>query len=71
MNDNLIDIPEGYKYDFKMMTIQEASEYLHIPLNTLYKMYSKLPHWKNGHRIMFCKYQLNKWLIAQMRNNVN
>jgi len=57
--------------DFQLIDIREASEYLHIPVNTLYKIYSSLPHLKIGHRILFCKLRLNEWLEEQVRNNRN
>lgn len=57
--------------DFIMMNIQEASQYLHIPLNTLYKRYQDIPHLKIGNRILFCKKRMNEWLEEQMRINRN
>lgn len=57
--------------DFIMMNIQEAAEYLHIPLNTLYKRYQYIPHLKIGNRILFCKTRMNEWLEEQMRINRN
>jgi len=62
---------EERQRDFSMMNIQEAAEYLHIPLNTLYKRYNEIPHLKIGNRIFFCKYRLNDWLEEKIRKNRN
>lgn len=71
MKSGQIERLERNHEDFKMMDIQETAEYLHISLNSLYKKYYLLPHIKIGNRILFCKYRLNDWLIAHLRNNVN
>jgi excisionase family DNA binding protein len=64
-------ITNSEKEDFQLMNIQETAEYLHIPLNTLYKKYHVIPHLKIGSRILFCKKRMNEWLEEQMRVNRN
>jgi hypothetical protein len=62
---------EERQRDFSMMNIQEAAEYMHVPLNTLYKRYYEFPHLKIGSRIYFCKYRLNEYLTQKIIGNRN
>jgi len=71
MNNNEIEKSEGNQKDLKIMNIQEAAEYMHVPLNTLYKRYYEFPHLKIGSRIYFCKYRLNEYLTQKIIGNRN
>ncbi|MES2795434.1 MAG: helix-turn-helix domain-containing protein [Bacteroidota bacterium] len=50
--------------DNKPMSVDEASEFLGLPKNTIYQFTSKriLPHKKIGRRIVFFKSELLAWL---------
>lgn len=45
----------------KYMSIEEASDLLHIPVNTLYKS-KKIPRRKVGKRLLFSQRDVFKWL---------
>ncbi|WP_210490360.1 helix-turn-helix domain-containing protein [Rufibacter aurantiacus] len=48
----------------KPMNIKEASEFLNIPLSTLYALTSRreIPHYKKGKHLLFYKAELNEWV---------
>ena len=46
----------------KMMGIQEAADYLCIPLNTLYQKAGEIPHQKVGKRLLFTDRGLSRWV---------
>jgi len=71
MNPSVNENIKEKNSDFLLMTIKEAAEYLHIPLNTLYKKYKDIPHVKIGNTILFCKIRLNEWLEKKMKGNRN
>lgn len=53
-----------------LITIQEASLYLHIPLNTLYKNYERLPYVRITNRIMFDKRTITEFIRKQMQKGL-
>jgi excisionase family DNA binding protein len=52
-----------------LLTVDEAVHYLRISKNTLYGYTSKgrIPHIKQGKRLLFRKSQLDAWLNAKQR----
>lgn len=53
----------------KFMGIEEASEFLGIPLNTLYSKVGSIPHSKVGKRLIFTDRGLIRW-VNQQRHSV-
>ncbi len=53
-----------YLHEDKPLSINEASDFLDIPKNTLYSYTSarKIPHKKMGRKIIFFKSELRAWL---------
>lgn len=51
----------------KFMGIEEASEFLGIPLNTLYSKVGSIPHSKVGKRLIFTDRGLTRWINQQRR----
>ena len=49
----------------KFMGIEEASEFLGIPLNTLYSKVGSIPHSKVGKRLIFTDRGLTRWVNHQ------
>lgn len=49
-------------YPPRYMSIQEAANYLCIPLNTLYQKASEIPHEKVGKRLLFTDRGLSRWV---------
>lgn len=49
-------------YPPRYMSIQEAADYLCIPLNTLYQKAGEIPHRKVGKRLVFSDRGLVRWL---------
>jgi excisionase family DNA binding protein len=52
-----------------LFTIEEASEYLRLPKNSIYKYTCKrkIPFLKFGKRILFDKHKLDEWLEQYSR----
>ena len=48
----------------KFISIQELSEYINIPIGSLYVMccYKKIPHYKIGRRTVFRLKDIDRWL---------
>ena len=57
-DDELADIVYPPRY----MSIQEAAEYIRIPLNTLYQKAGEIPHEKVGKRLIFSDRALTRWI---------
>lgn len=51
----------------KFMGIEEASEFLGIPLNTLYSKVGSIPHSKVGKRLIFTDRGLTRWINQHRR----
>lgn len=49
-------------YPSKPMSIDEASEWLGIPVGTLYQKADEIPHSKIGKRLVFNKRELSRWI---------
>lgn len=49
-------------YPPRYMSIQEAADYLCIPLNTLYQKAGEIPHEKVGKRLLFTDRGLSRWV---------
>ena len=49
-------------YPPRYMSIQEAADYLCIPLNTLYQKAGEIPHEKVGKRLLFTDRGLARWV---------
>jgi len=49
-------------YPPRYMSIQEAADYLCIPLNTLYQKAGEIPHQKVGKRLLFTDRGLSRWV---------
>ena len=56
----------------QVLTIEEASKYLRIPLSTLYKLAQdgKIPCQKVGRHWRFRKETIDHWLDDQFKNNL-
>lgn len=52
-------------YPSKPMSIDEASEWLGIPVGTLYQKKDEIEHSKVGKRLVFTKRSLSKWLKSK------
>ena len=57
-DDELLDLV----YPPRMMNIEEASEFLRIPIGTIYKKVDEIPHEKVGKRLIFSDRGLVRWL---------
>lgn len=57
-DDELMDLV----YPPRLMNIEEAAEYLRIPVNTLYQKVSEIPHEKVGKRLVFSDRGLIRWM---------
>ncbi|PKK88328.1 MAG: DNA-binding protein [Candidatus Wallbacteria bacterium HGW-Wallbacteria-1] len=57
----------------RVLTIEEASKYLRIPLSTLYKLAQdgKIPCQKVGRHWRFRKETIDKWLGDQFTNELS
>ncbi len=57
----------------QVLTIEEASKYLRIPLSTLYKLAQdgKIPCQKVGRHWRFRKETIDKWLGDQFKNELS
>lgn len=60
-DDELADI----LYPPRFMSIQEASEFCKIPVNTLYQKISQIPHSKRCGRLIFTDRALTRWLTKK------
>ncbi|WP_341228455.1 helix-turn-helix domain-containing protein [uncultured Arcticibacterium sp.] len=60
------------KEERSIMSIDEASEYLQIPKNTLYRYTSqrKVPHKKIGRSLKFKREELVDWLAENKRKTI-
>ena len=57
-DDELLDL----MYPPRLLNIEEAAEYLRIPVNTLYQKVSEIPHEKVGKRLVFTDRALMRWV---------
>ena len=57
----------------RVLTIEEASKYLRIPLSTLYKLAQdgKIPCQKVGRHWRFRKETIDNWLDDQFKNELS
>lgn len=55
-------------YPPRMMNIEEAAEYLRIPVGTLYQKANEIPHEKVGKRLIFTDRGLVRWMRRTNRN---
>lgn len=55
----------------RFMSIQEASEFCKIPVNTLYQKISQIPHSKVGKKLVFTDRALTRWLTKKDSVSVN
>lgn len=46
----------------KIMGIQEAADYLNLPVNTIYAKIREIPHEKVGKRLLFTDRGLSRWV---------
>jgi excisionase family DNA binding protein len=62
-------LQEHYMTASRMLTMDEASEYLGIPKGTLYVKYRiwHIPFYKPGRSVLFREDELAEWLAAQRR----
>ncbi len=57
-DDKLLDL----MYPPRFMSIQEASEFTGIPVNTIYQKIDEIPHEKVGKRLVFTDRGLVRWV---------
>ena len=57
-DDELLDI----MFPPKLMNINEAAEFLRIPVNTIYQKVNEIPHNKVGKRLVFTDRGLMRWI---------
>ena len=57
-DDELLDL----MYPPRLMNIEEAAEYLRIPVSTLYQKVNEIPHEKVGKRLIFTDRGLIRWM---------
>lgn len=63
-DDELLDL----MYPPRLMNIEEAAEYLRIPVGTLYQKASEIPHEKVGKRLIFSDRGLIRWMKRSCRD---
>lgn len=49
----------------KFMGIEQAAEFLGIPINTIYAKVMDIPHVKCGKRLVFSDRELTRWMKQQ------
>ena len=49
-------------YPPRYMSIQEAADYLNLPVNTIYAKIREIPHEKVGKRLLFTDRGLSRWV---------
>jgi excisionase family DNA binding protein len=54
----------------RCMNIEEASEYLRIPVSTLYNKIGEIPHEKVGKRLVFTDRGLMRWMKRSKATNI-
>ena len=57
-DDELLDL----MYPPRLMNIEEAAEYLRVPVRTIYQKINEIPHEKVGKRLIFSDRALMRWL---------
>jgi excisionase family DNA binding protein len=55
-------------YPPRLMNIEEAAEYLRIPVGTLYQKANEIPHEKVGKRLIFSDRGLIRWMKRSCRD---
>ena len=65
-DDELLDLMFPPKY----MDIEEASEFIRIPVNTIYKKIREIPHEKVGKKLVFSDRGLTRWLRRKTSDSV-
>ena len=60
-DDELADI----LYPSKFLGIEEAAEFLNIPVQSLYKKISEIPHSKQCGRLLFTERGLTRWVMRK------
>ena len=63
-DDELLDL----MFPPRCMNIEEASEYLRIPIGTIYQKVSEIPHEKVGRRLVFTDRGLMRWMKRKGRD---
>jgi excisionase family DNA binding protein len=63
-DDELLDL----MYPPRLMNIEEAAEYLRIPVGTLYQKANEIPHEKVGKRLIFSDRGLIRWMKRSCRD---
>jgi len=65
-------IPSNQEEKNKLMTIQEAAEFLNLAVPTLYTMTSKhtIPYRKRGKKLYFRQLELEEWLESGKKKSV-
>lgn len=63
-DDDLMDLV----YPPRLMNIEEAAEYLRIPVSTIYQKANEIPHEKVGKRLVFSDRGLIRWMKRTNRN---
>jgi excisionase family DNA binding protein len=60
------NFPASPKYDHEYMNIEELSDYLHIPRNTLYAYTcrKRIPHYKIRGSVRFEKKDIDEWMAT-------
>ena len=62
-DDELLDL----MFPPRCMNIEEASEFLRIPIGTLYQKMDEIPHRKLGKRLVFTDRGLTRWMNGGKR----
>jgi len=57
-DDELLDLV----FPPRCMTIEEASEFVRIPVSTIYQKIGQIPHQKVGKRLVFTDRGLMRWI---------
>lgn len=60
-DDELLDL----MFPPKCMSIEEAAEFLRIPVGSLYQKVSQIPHEKIGRRLVFTDRALIRWMKSR------
>lgn len=64
-DDELLDM----MFPPRCMSIEEASEFVRIPVGTLYQKIEEIPHQKVGKRLVFTDRGLMRWIKRKVGHN--
>ncbi|HLO59233.1 MAG TPA: helix-turn-helix domain-containing protein [Bacteroidales bacterium] len=69
----VIKTPSPSGMDEDSLTVEQASAFLQMTRMNIYAhvKLSKIPHWKNGRRLVFSKIELEEWMKKKRKTDAN